>query len=225
MGLIRPIDYAAAFSSTKVGDFVGDVMGFAKVQFGFPDGVRYPCLPVRSDLRGLIYPRTGCSYATAPEIELAHSMGAKLVFESGVVFPWQAGNDTRVFLRFVREVRRLRNSYPKKSLFEQTAKLLGNSFYGKVAQGLGDKTVFDTSSMENHAVPPSGLTNAPMAALTTGFIRSVVSEIMHRLPPNRQVFTVTTDGIQTDASMDEIDINGPLCQRYLQLCALVEAQV
>lgn len=224
MVFIRPIDYARAVSPVRVQDLIGDVMGFAKVHFRFPDQVRYPCLPVRSELRGLIYPREGTSYATAPEIELADSMGAELTIESGVVFPWRSDTDTRVFLRFVKEIRRLRNSFPAKSLFEQTAKLLGNSVYGKVAQGLGGKTVFDTSSMENHAVPPSSLTNAPMAAITTGLIRAVVSEIMHRLPPHRQVFAVTTDGIQCDASMDEIDISGPLCQRYLHLCELVEAQ-
>lgn len=225
MVFIRPVDYAAAFSTTRVQDFIGDVMGFAKVHFSFPEHVRYPCLPQRSELRGLIYPRVGISYATAPEIELAHTIGAELTFESGVVFPWLSGTDTRVFLRFVQEIRRLRNSYPPKSLFEQTAKLLGNSVYGKVAQGLGGKTVFDTASMDNHAVPPSSLTNAPMAAITTGLIRAVVSEIMHRLPPHRQVFAVTTDGIQCDAGLDEIDISGPLCQRYLQLCALVEERL
>lgn len=223
MVLYRPIDYAASFETKDVSHFLGGVMGFASVKFEFPKSVRYPCLPVRSEERGLLFPLCGESYATAPEIELALSQGATVEVIYGVIFPWKDLNGTRVFLRFVREIRRLRAKYPKKSLFEQTAKLLGNSVYGKMAQGLKDKNAFDTRSMASQPVPPSSVTNAPMAAMATGFVRAVVGEMLHRLPPHRTAYSVTTDGILTDASPDEIDLGGPLCQRYLELCEMVEA--
>ena len=223
MVLYRPIDYAASFETKDVSLFLGGAMGFARVEFEFPSAIRYPCMPVRNEVRGLLFPLRGVSYATAPEIELALSQGATINILHGVIFPWTDPNGTRIFLRFVREIRRLRARYPKKSMFEQTAKLLGNSVYGKMAQGLKGKNAFDTRSMAGQPVPPSSVTNAPMAAMATGFVRAVVSEMLHRLPQHRTAYSVTTDGILTDAAPDEIDLDGPLCQRYLELCEMVEA--
>lgn len=53
-------------------------MGFAYVAFKFPDNTRFPCLPVRSEQYGLRFPLEGDAYVTAPEIELALSIGATL---------------------------------------------------------------------------------------------------------------------------------------------------
>ena len=223
MVLFRPIDYAASFETKDLSHFLAGAMGFARIEFEFPNSIRYPSLPVHSDVRGLLFPLRGVSYATAPEIELALCQGATIKIHHGVVFPWKDPNGTRIFLRFVREIRRLRARYSKKSIFEQTAKLLGNSVYGKTAQGLKGKNAFDTRTMASQAVPTSSVTNAPMAAMATGFVRAVVSEMLHRLPPHRTAYSVTTDGILTDASPEEIDLGGPVCQRYLQLCEMVEA--
>lgn len=223
MVLFRQIDYAASFETRDLSHFLGGSMGFARVEFEFPNSIRYPCLPVRNEVRGLLFPLRGTSYATAPEIELALGQGAMIKIRYGVVFPWKDPDGVRVFLRFVREIRRLRGMYPKKSLPEMTAKLLGNSVYGKMAQGLKGKNAFDTGSMASQLVPPSSVTNAPMAAMATGFVRGVVGEILHRLPLHRTAYSVTTDGILTDAAPDEIDLGGPLCQLFLELCEMVEA--
>lgn len=222
--LIRSIDYAGSFETRKLEDFMGDVMGFALVDFIYPDDLRYPGLPVRCEERGLQYPLRGRrAYVTASELALAVAQGADITIQRGVVYPWKDPNGPRIFAPFVREIRRLRGLYPKGSVQEQTAKLLGNSLYGKTGQGLKDKTAFDTHTMESLKVPYSGLTNAPIAAMTTGFIRAVIGEILHRLPRHCTVVSATTDGILTDAKPDEIDLSGPLCQRYLQLCAMVQS--
>lgn len=223
MVLIREINYAKSFQTQELAEFLGDVMGFALVDFDYPEDVKYPALPVRCDERGLLFPLQGRSYATAPELALAHAQGAKITILRGVIYPWKDPDGKRIFAPFVREIRRLRKQYPKGSVSEQTAKLLGNSLYGKTGQGLRDKTAFDTHIMESLKVPHSGLTNAPIAALTTGFVRAVIGEILHRLPQHCKVFSVTTDGILTDAREDELDLSGPLCQRYLQLCEMVQS--
>ena len=223
MVLIRPIDYAASFETRQTESFLDDVMGFAWVDFEYPTNIRYPSLPVRSDARGLLFPRQGESYATAPEIALAYEQGAQITIKRGVIYPWKDKDDVRIFAPFVREIQRLRKRYPKGSVSEQTAKLLGNSLYGKTGQGLKDKSVFDTGTMRSQKVPHSALTNAPIAALTTGFIRAVMGEILHRLPAHRTAISVTTDGILTDAEFDELDFSGPLCQRFLQLCGMVQS--
>jgi hypothetical protein len=54
--------------------FTADVLGFALVRFEFPEGTRFPCLPVKDPTnpdRGIIYPLRGETYVTAPEIATA----------------------------------------------------------------------------------------------------------------------------------------------------------
>lgn len=92
------LDYDAVRWTTNIDDFIGHVAGFALVEFEFPEDVAYPCLPVSTEDRGLLFPRRGQSLCTAPEIELAKAMGAtKLIIKHGLVIPWMA-RDT-VFAR------------------------------------------------------------------------------------------------------------------------------
>ncbi|MFA0025779.1 hypothetical protein AB4369_23020, partial [Vibrio sp. 10N.261.49.A5] len=49
---ILPVNYRAAFSSTKIDDYLGHVMGFAYVKFKFKAGTRFPSLPVRTEVYG-----------------------------------------------------------------------------------------------------------------------------------------------------------------------------
>ena len=210
-------DYANMYTSSDPQDFIGHVMGFAYVEFAFPTGTRFPCLPVRSEQYGLRFPLSGLAYVTAPEIELALSMGATIHIKHGVIVPWLSGSEP-LFEEFTRMIQRLRQEYPKKSLEEVMVKEIGNSLYGKLAQGLRDKTAFDTATGKNNKIGPSAVTNPYMAAHTTGLIRAVCGELLHRIPSHRTVVSVTTDGFLTDAPLEELDQTGPLCRRYQALC-------
>lgn len=223
LAVVREIDYENAHTVTSENELVGDKMGFAWVDFAFPEGTRFPCLPVRTKERGLIFPMRGRSYCTSPEIELAVSMKAKIALRRGVVYPWRGDNPKRFFVPFVQTVRELRAQYKKsgETLREKYAKLIGNSLYGKTGQGLKEKTVFNTRDMDSQRVPPSMLTNAPVAALVTGMVRATVGEILYLLPRERTVISVTTDGILTDASLSELNLSGPICQRYQELVSII----
>lgn len=223
LALIREIDYEKAHNANAIADLVGDKMGFAWVDFAFPKGTRFPCLPVRTKDRGLVFPMRGRSYCTSPEIELALSQGARLRLRRGVIYPWKGDNPKRFFVPFVQKVRELRAKYKKsgEKLREKYAKLIGNSLYGKTGQGLNEKTVFNTRDMDSQKVPPSMLTNAPVAALVTGMVRATVGEILHRLPPERTVISVTTDGILSNAPLPELDQDGPICRRYKELVSVI----
>lgn len=210
-------DYADMCMSTDPHDFIGHVMGFAYVDFTFPTGTRFPCIPVRSEQYGLRFPLSGLAYVTAPEIELALSMGATIHIEHGVIVPWLSGSEP-LFEGFTRMIQLLRREYPKKSLEEVMVKEIGNSLYGKLAQGLSDKTAFDTATGKSKKIGPSAVTNPYMAAHTTGLIRAVCGELLHRLPSHRVVVSVTTDGCLTDAPLEDLDQAGPLCRRYQALC-------
>ena len=50
---------------------------FCHLKFAFPENSRHACLPVPSPY-GLLYPRTGITTCTGPEVALAIEMGAEI---------------------------------------------------------------------------------------------------------------------------------------------------
>lgn len=221
---VRQIAFSRSFETRRLKDFLGDVLGVAWIDFHYTKPVRFPGLAVHSDERGLIYPEAGRSYATAPEIALAIRQGCKIKILRGVIWPWSSDpNDVRIFEAFVRKIRALRKAYAHDPVFDEYAKLLGNSVYGKTAQSLRDRNAFELATLDSRKIGPSAITNAAIAAHVTGFVRAVIGEMLHGIPAHRQVASVTTDGFLTNAREDEIDLSGPLCQRYLDLCRRVEA--
>ncbi|HGG1427313.1 TPA: hypothetical protein ACJFMQ_003908 [Escherichia coli] len=231
LDILQP-DYGNIFHSRNPEDYCGHVMGFALVSFQFPDSVRFPCLPVRTEQFGLFFPLAGESWATAPEIALALSLGAEITIQQGIIVPWRMDEphdatnlrkqECSVFLPFVQQVRENRNHHDKGSLEEKFWKEIGNSLYGKLAQGLHAKTAFDTARGLNSPLPPSAVTQPFFAAHVTGFVRAVVGELMNALPTNATVVSVTTDGFLTDASLENIDMSGPLSSRFQTLCDIAD---
>ncbi|HBD4975746.1 TPA: hypothetical protein KKK65_002556 [Escherichia coli] len=221
-------DYGNIHLSKNPDDYCGHVMGFALVTFRFPESVPYPSLPVRTDQYGLFFPLSGESWATAPEIELALSLGAEMTIHNGIIVPWicdtspHNSESTSVFLPFVQQVRENRNRHIKGSLEEKFWKEIGNSLYGKLAQGLRAKTAFDTARGLNRSLPPSSVTQPFFAAHVTGFIRAVVGELMNALPSDSSVVSVTTDGFLTNCPLDKINMSGPLSSRFQSLCDIVD---
>lgn len=221
-------DYGNIRLSKNPDDYCGHVMGFALVTFRLPESVPYPSLPVRTDQYGLFFPLSGESWATAPEIELALSLGAEMTIHNGIIVPWicdtspHNSESTSVFLPFVQQVRENRNRHIKGSLEEKFWKEIGNSLYGKLAQGLRAKTAFDTARGVNRSLPPSSVTQPFFAAHVTGFIRAVVGELMNALPSDSTVVSVTTDGFLTNCPLDKINMSGPLSSRFQSLCDIVD---
>lgn len=221
-------DYGNIRLSKNPDDYCGHVMGFALVTFRFPESVPYPSLPVRTDQYGLFFPLSGESWATAPEIELALSLGAEMTIHNGIIVPWicatspHNSESTSVFLPFVQQVRENRNRHIKGSLEEKFWKEIGNSLYGKLAQGLRAKTAFDTAHGLNRSLPPSSVTQPFFAAHVTGFIRAVVGELMNALPSDSSVVSVTTDGFLTNCPLNKINMSGPLSSRFQSLCDIVD---
>lgn len=221
-------DYGNIRLSKNPDDYCGHVMGFALVTFRFPESVPYPSLPVRTDQYGLFFPLSGESWATAPEIELALSLGAEMTIHNGIIVPWicdtspHNSESTSVFLPFVQQVRENRNRHIKGSLEEKFWKEIGNSLYGKLAQGLRAKTAFDTARGLNRSLPPSSVTQPFFAAHVTGFIRAVVGELMNALPSDSSVVSLTTDGFLTNCPLNKINMSGPLSSRFQSLCDIVD---
>ena len=74
--------------------------------------------------------------------------------------------------------------------------------------------MFDAGLEQSIRVPESDVSNGPMAAHITGFVRAVMGEILNVVPGGRVVLNCVTDGILTNASLDELDLSGELCRRF-----------
>lgn len=218
MCAVRPLDYEGIRTSKDPGEFDIDILGLVHVQFEFPEGTRFPCLPVRTD-HGLMFPLEGESVCASPELVLARRLGAKIWIKNGLIIPW--ASDDRLFEPFTRMIQQKRRDaqtvYGKGSLEDKLFKEIGNSLYGKTAQGVHPKRVFNSRKGFTEELRPSAITNPYFAAYVTSFIRAVVGEQIAGVPANRTVISVTTDGFLTDAPLIEINTSGPLCAAFLKL--------
>lgn len=190
-------------------------LAYLTVDFEFPDTVRYPTLPVRSP-NGIIFPRKGRSYCAAPEVVLAKQLGAQLTLRRSIKVPVEP--DVGVFSRFITDCIAKRDVFDKGTFENLFWKEVGNSTYGKTAQGLRGKRVYDLRDDDMVELPESTLTQPFFASFITSYTRSVLGEILNRFPDSVQVFSVTTDGFLSHASDSEITTatGGPLFQSFRQ---------
>ncbi len=192
---------------------------FAEVKFKFDDSVRYPSLPVRTET-GLIFPREGISTTHISEIRLAQKLGCDLEMLHGVVIPSVRYRRDEVVQRpfkdFTKYCVDMRNDHPKKSLENLFWKELTNSTYGKTAQGLRERRIYDLKDMDVKRLEQSKITNPVYASYITAFCRGTLSEIMNNLPDDVMIFSVTTDGFISTATEDQMEkaTEGTLCKYY-----------
>lgn len=143
--------------------------------------------------------------------------GDTLVPVEEMRFPPESHGDTgyRAFESFAIYTRTERLRYVKKSLPNEFMKLLGNSAYGKTGQGFKDKRIFAPQEMRSEKVGRSAISEAAVAALTSGFARAVLGEILWKLPPGTLAVSATTDGLLVQ--IDQLDLTGPMCRRFQNL--------
>jgi hypothetical protein len=201
MSLIGMPDWKSIRESKKISDFTATTLGFLWVDFKFPDSTRYPTLPVRSN-NGLIFPLEGTSYCSSPEIIVAKQLGCKIKIRKGVIVP--TNPDIKIFGEFIKDCLEKRKQAGSKTFEGLFWKEISNSTYGKTAQGLRQKRVYDMRDRETKLLPPSKITNPCFASYITSYVRAVIGEIMNAIPANKMVFSCTTDGFITNASESEI---------------------
>ncbi len=216
---------------------VDEAMTFAQVKFRFPPAAKFPCLPIRSsNQHGLIYPLEGESWCCGPELVTALAMGAELEVMNGYRVDWVLGaaNPFATFARTIAEGRKTAKASGN-ALLELLFKLVGNTLYGKVSQGVGSKRpirddveehrIFDAEAGEMTDLPPSSITCPAVAAWTTSFVRATMSEALHRLPPTAIALQATTDGILYVGAESDIDTSGPVAKAFRRARALVVAEL
>ena len=230
--MFRQLDWSNTEHTTDLSRLaVLDVVTFARVRFQFPPGTRFPSLPIDGGDYGLIYPLSGESCATGPELLVALGQGATIEVVEGVVVPWQDADGPRPFLEFTKLINQERARHLKGSPMELLVKEAGNSLYGKTAQAVAShksaprtKRVFDTRQGVMSDFDPSKITQPLVAALTTGLLRAVLSEILANMPSHVTVFTATTDGWLSTANEAEAHAaaSGPVARYFSSLRAMVD---
>lgn len=190
---------------------------FCCVKFEFPESVRFPTLPVRTE-DGIIFPRSGESTTHISEILLSDSLGCKLELVRGITIDSERFGDSknRIFRDFLKTCVDNRNQYEKKTVENLFWKEISNSLYGKTGQGLRERRIYDLKSDKVKRLGESKISNPCFSSFITSFSRGVLGEIMNNLPPHVNIFSVTTDGFLTDSTPQEMDdsIEGVLCRHF-----------
>ena len=109
--------------------------GYVCVEFEFPEGTRYPCLPVHGALKDRLYfPLKGISYCTMAEVREALRLGCKIKKIEGYGFKPSDKEFNHDLKAFMKEMLELKAQSPKGSLEHETYKLIANALIGKLAQ-------------------------------------------------------------------------------------------
>ena len=185
-------------------------------RFRFPANTRYPCLPVQSPY-GLLYPLEGETSCTGIEVMLALNMGADVQIVRAERFCPQIGTDGQpllAFAGFLGNIALQRSREEKGSLKERLLKEMMNSFYGKLAQGIRDRTIYNFYETGDSVkkIPPSQITCPHYAAICTGITRASLCALINLFDSHScEILSATTDGAMIVAprlSQPSVDQNG-----------------
>jgi hypothetical protein len=210
---LQILDYSAAYVTTDPGEFDAGTVGFARIRFRFPDNSRYPCLPVMAaDQRGLVYPLSGETCATSPEIALAVHLGAEVEVLHGVVIPWVLASGPKPFESVISELTNRRRQHADGTFENAMYKDMGNALYGKTVQGVRGKKAYNTKTDKHEPIGKSKITNIFIGAHVTGLVRALLSELLAKIPDHYTIVSATTDSIITNCPMAEIPMTGPLAK-------------
>lgn len=123
----------------------------------------------------------------------------------------------RIFEKYMKWGREKRKSYEKGSFQEKLVKEMLNSTYGKFSQNVKPKQTFSVEDGYSKPQPPSKLTNPFYASYTCGLARALLSEMLASVPDDKTVLSITTDGFLGNTSVEDLDLTGPICQRFREL--------
>ncbi|MGG7654802.1 DNA-directed DNA polymerase [Kocuria rosea] len=189
-------------------------LGF--VSFEFPSTVAFPSLPVPVE-GSMVYPLTSGGvrgvWATGPEVWLALTLGATVTCQIGHfgrVLTDEHGEPSRLlrgaYKQLLDDRARAKAEFGAKSFEQNVLKLMANSPYGKLAQGVMGQRGWDAWAQERDAVGGSAITSPWHASMTTGLVRAVLLATLNQLHNlGYSTPSCTTDGFITDADLDVVD--------------------
>ncbi|MCT2995278.1 DNA-directed DNA polymerase [Propionibacterium freudenreichii] len=186
------------------------------VSFEFPESVAFPCLPVPVE-GSMVYPRTSGGargvWSMAPEVWLALKLGARVMCQIGHfgrTLRLEDGTPSRLLRRpyktLLDDRARAKKEFGKKSFQQTVLKLMANSPYGKLAQGVMGQRGWDAWAQERDEVGGSAITSPWHASMTTSLPRAVLLATLNQLHDlGYSTPSCTTDGFITDAELAVVD--------------------
>lgn len=179
--------------------------------FEFPNSTKYPSIPCYVDENCTVYPLKGTCVLTGSEYVLAINQGCKFKFHDIYITPIKTYEykDCKPFSTVLKKVQEQRREHIKGTISNYIYKEIGNSIYGSVVRGIGNKRKFDIRSKGTIRMVGDDLTNPLIASWTTAFIRSIIGECLHSIDKlGGLVVSVTTDGFITNIEGLEDKISG-----------------
>lgn len=206
-------------------------LALADISFKFPSDCKYPNLSVRIDGFGLINPLEGRTVSTLSEIWLAIYLRAEIIYHEAVIIedyelPKDVIEDrddkSYAFRPHLRNLFNLRNEAKKNNeeLLQQLYKTYSNSIYGKLAQGIAEKSTFNTREGGTKRLPKSSITNSYYASMTTGLIRAALSELLVAIDEliqeghNYKIISATTDGLLYGIDESKVSVADTLDMKH-----------
>lgn len=194
----------------------------ANVSFSFPEGVKYPCLPMNVEgIPVFLQTAEGVAgvYACGPELYLALRLGARIMVHRGFKARARTANDGNIQYSLRAAVKQLvgdrrdaKKLCGKGSLEELILKLFVNGAYGKVAQSVKQRSRWSAYRNEMEEIGVSPITNAVSAAMITSIIRAVLLAAQNQIDAvGYKSYSVTTDGFISDipeAELKQLDLYG-----------------
>lgn len=137
-----------------------------KAEFEFPEGTKYPSIPCYVDENCTVYPLKGNCILTGSEFLLAKSQKCKLKLNEIFYTPFKQINSEVIkpFSEVIQLVQEKRREFEKGTISNLMYKEIGNSIYGSVVRGIGNKQKFDISTRSYKRLSGDELSNPLIAS-------------------------------------------------------------
>jgi hypothetical protein len=134
--------------------------------FEFPAQTKYPSIPCFVDENCTVYPLKGYGVLTGAEYLLALKQGCRLTIHEVYNTPFRTTEykEYKPFSDILKLVQEQRREHEKGTISNQMYKEIGNSIYGSVVRGIGNKMKFDIKSKGTVRMKGDELTNPLIAS-------------------------------------------------------------
>lgn len=135
-------------------------------EFEFEKETKYPSIPCYVDDNCTVYPTKGVGVLTGAEYLLALSQKCRLKIQDIIYTPFQTfeAKVHKPFASIIKLVQEQRREHPKGTISNLMYKEIGNSIYGSVVRGIGNKRKFNIKTKETVRMVGDDLTNPLIAS-------------------------------------------------------------
>ena len=173
------------------------------LDFKWAPDTLFPSIPCHTDA-GLIYPLEGYTYCTMPELLYALSTG-KLSVTINAYTGFKSKRDAFTLAGVFKKLTEERKKSVKGTIEERMWKEVSNTLYGKMAQGIKERKVFDITRNESRTLGPSPISCVYYASSCTGLVRAALSSAIDVIgnAGDCEVICATTDGFIAEVPLPE----------------------